>query len=104
MAERPTPFSIQLNRERRSILAFINKKLIILSIISFLLGRAGILQGLTPFGIGFFAALNYKDRKYAIIGVPTFLGILSTQGIFSSIPYGITIGIIYLLFYYAMDL
>lgn len=104
MAERPTPFSIQLNRERRLIVSLLNKKLILLSMISFLLGRAGILQGLTPFGIGFFAALNYKDRKYAIIGVTTFLGILSTQGISGSIPYGITIGIIYLLFYYVMDL
>lgn len=104
MAERPTIFPAQLNKERKSITTFLNKKLILLSILSFLLGRAGILQGLTPFGIGFFAALNYKDRKYAYIGLTSLLGIVSAQGVSSSIPYGITLGIIYLLFHYVMDL
>lgn len=104
MAEKPTIFPVQLKKEKRGITTYLNKKLIFLNFLGFLLGRAGILQGLTPFGIGFFAALNHKDRKYASVGITTFLGILSVQGLHDSIPYGITLGILYLLFYYAMDL
>ncbi|SDJ83965.1 stage II sporulation protein E [Natronincola ferrireducens] len=91
-------------REKRRIMTLINKKLIFLNILAFLLGRAGILEGLTPFGIGFFAALNYRDRKYGTIGIATLLGIMSIQGFYKSIPYIITLGIIYLLFHYVMDL
>ncbi|SET22375.1 stage II sporulation protein E [Natronincola peptidivorans] len=104
MAEKPTVFPMQFNREKKSVITLLNKKMIILSIVAFLLGRAGILQGLTPFGIGYFAALNYKERKYASIGLTTAIGIITAQGLGGSLPYVITIGIVFLLFHYVMNL
>ncbi len=104
MIERSRIFPIELNNEKKFIWSLLDKRLVLLSLVSFLLGRSGILQGLTPFGIGFFAALNYKERKYAYVGLTTFLGIISVQGAYRSIPYGITLLVIYLLFYYIMDL
>ncbi|AKL93639.1 stage II sporulation protein E [Clostridium aceticum] len=104
MAEKPTVLPVHLSREKKSILTSLNKKLILLNMMAFLLGRAGILQGLTPFGIGFFAAFSHKDRKYASLGITTLLGVMTIKGVYESIPYGITLGIIYLLFHYVLDL
>ncbi|AOY75518.1 stage II sporulation protein E [Clostridium formicaceticum] len=106
MAEKPTVLPVHLSREKKTIFTSLkaSKKLILLNMIAFLLGRAGILQGLTPFGIGFFTAFNHKDRKYASLGITTLLGIITVKGIYESVPYGITLGIVYLLFQYAMDL
>ena len=91
-------------RNRASPLQRINIRLILLHLIAFLLGRASILQGLTPFGIAFFTALSREDRKFGILGVTTFLGIVTTQGLSSSIPYGFAIVIIFCLFQYVLDL
>ncbi|MCC5911823.1 MAG: stage II sporulation protein E [Clostridiaceae bacterium] len=104
MAEKQTILPFHMNREKKTILTSLNKRYIALTIIAFLLGRAGILQGLTPFGIGFVAALSHKDRKYGFTAIATLLGITTVQGVFGSIPYAITLGIIYLLFHYVMDL
>lgn len=94
----------QAGKTRTSLLQKINIKIILLHLVAFLLGRAGILQGLTPFGIAFFTALSQKDRKFGILGITTFLGIVTAQGLTSSIPYGFAIAIIYCLFQYVLDL
>ena len=92
------------NKERNFIVNLFNKRFITLCLIAFLLGRGGILQGLTPFGIGYFAALKKKEKKYTLVGVSTFLGIVSNQGIYNSIPYGIALMMIYFLYQYVIDL
>ncbi len=86
------------------LLRRINIKIILLHLVAFLLGRASILHGLTPFGVAFFTALSQKDRKFGILGVTTFLGIATVQGLSSSIPYGFAIAIIFCLFQYILDL
>lgn len=101
--ERMTVLSKEFNKERNFIINLFNKRFITLSVMAFLLGRAGILQGLTPFGIGFFTALKNKDKKYIFIGISTFVGMVTVQGIYNSIPYGITLIMIYLLSQYVMD-
>ncbi len=93
-----------VSEEKTNPLQRINTKTILLHIVAFLLGRAGILHGLTPFGIAFFTALSQKDRKFGILGITTFLGIITVQGLSSSIPYGFAIIIIYCLFQYVLDL
>ncbi|HZJ76525.1 MAG TPA: stage II sporulation protein E, partial [Oscillospiraceae bacterium] len=94
----------KVNENKTNLLQRINIKTILLHIVAFLLGRAGILHGLTPFGIAFFTALSQKDRKFGIIGITIFLGIVTMQGLSSSIPYGFAILIIYCLFQYVLDL
>lgn len=94
----------KVNENKINPLQRINIKTILLHIVAFLLGRAGILHGLTPFGIAFFTALSQKDRKFGILGITTFLGIVTVQGLSSSIPYGFAIIIIYCLFQYVLDL
>ncbi len=86
------------------LLQKINIKIILLHLVAFLLGRASILHGLTPFGVAFFTALSQKDRKFGILGITTFLGIATVQGLSSSIPYGFAIVIIFCLFQYIIDL
>lgn len=71
---------------------------ILLNFVAFLLGRAGILSGLTPFGIGFYTALGYKHKKYLSTGVSVALGILSAQGFKGGIPYLITLILVALTF------
>lgn len=85
-------------------LSSINGNIVFLHLVAFLLGRAGILQGLTPFGIAFFTALSQRDRKYGLLGITTFLGIVTVQGLSSSIPYGFALAVIYGLFQYVLDL
>lgn len=94
----------QINKPKETPWSNMDGNLILLHIVAFLLGRAGILNGLTPFGIGFFTALSQKDRKYGPIGITTWIGIVSVGGITSSIPYGFSLAIIYLLFQYALDI
>ncbi|MFW5647541.1 MAG: stage II sporulation protein E [Candidatus Alkaliphilus sp. MAG34] len=91
-------------RSRVKLLQKINTKTVLLHLVAFLLGRASILQGLTPFGIAFFTALSQKDRKFGLVSVTTFLGIATVQGLTSSIPYGFAIVIIYCLFQYVLNL
>lgn len=82
----------------------INKNTLLLHTIAFLLGRAAILQGLTPFGIAFFTALSQKNRKFGPIAITAYLGIATAQGLTTSIPYGFTLIIIYCLFQYILDI
>ncbi len=82
----------------------INSNIAFLHIVAFLLGRAGILEGLTPFGIAFFAAISQKDRKYGLAGITTFIGIVTVQGFSGSIPYGFALAMVYFLFQYVLDL
>ena len=93
-----------VNETETSLLQRINIRIILLHLVAFLLGRASILHGLTPFGIAFFTALSQKDRKFGILGVTTFLGIATAQGLSSSIPYGFAIVIIFCLFRYVLNL
>ena len=66
---------------------------ILLNLVAFLLGRAGILSGLTPFGIGFYTALGYKHKKYLASGASITLGILTVQGIKGGVPYFIALAL-----------
>ena len=92
------------NETETGLLQRVNIRIILLHLAAFLLGRASILHGLTPFGIAFFTALSQKDRKFGILGATTFLGIATAQGLSSSIPYGFAIVIIFCLFRYVLDL
>ena len=92
------------SKDKKHLLQRIDIKIVLLHIVAFLLGRAGILHGLTPFGIAFFTALNQKGREFGVLGITTFLGIVTAQGLSSSIPYGFAIIIIYCLFQYVLDL
>lgn len=93
-----------VSKIKTSPLSKINGSIVFLHLIAFFLGRAGILEGLTPFGIAFFTALSQRDRKYGLIGVTTFIGIATVQGIKGSIQYGFTLAIIYCLFQYVLDI
>ncbi|SCX77989.1 stage II sporulation protein E [Alkaliphilus peptidifermentans] len=100
MAERSTVYTVEKN-----VFSFLNQKsFLLLHILGFLMGRAGILDNLTPFGIGFYAAVAYRNKKYATVAITTYLGILSIQGLAVSLPYGIALGIILMLFNYALSL
>lgn len=84
--------------------ANINTGVLLLHIVAFLLGRGGILDGLTPFGIGFYTALSQKDRKYGPIGITILLGIATSVGLGKSLHYGVTLGVLYILFQYVLDI
>ncbi len=94
----------EIRENKIKLLEKIDINIILLHLVAFLLGRAGILHGLTPFGIGFFTALSQKDKKFGILGLTTFIGIATVQGLSSSIPYGFAIIVIYCLFQYVLDL
>ncbi|WP_051569230.1 stage II sporulation protein E [Alkaliphilus transvaalensis] len=99
MAERSTTYL-----QERRIFELVNRKsFILLHMVAFLLGRAGILGSLTPFGIGFYTALCYKNKKYLSVAVTTLLGIITVQGIGGSITYGISLGIITLITNYFIN-
>ncbi|MGV8146063.1 MAG: stage II sporulation protein E [Alkaliphilus sp.] len=87
-------------REKSYFNFLMQKNLILLFPMAFLLGRASILENLTPFGIAFFVALYNENKKYLIIGLVTLAGILSTQGIYNAIPYGVFVLTIILTFNY----
>ncbi len=99
MAERSTTYL----HEKRILELFSNKSLLLLHIVAFLLGRAGILESLTPFGIGFYTALCYKNKKYLSVGVTTLLGIMTVQGVNGSLPYGIALVAIIITFTYFLN-
>ncbi|KAB3531886.1 stage II sporulation protein E [Alkaliphilus pronyensis] len=100
MAEKSTIYTYD-----KSIFSYLNQKsFVLLHIIGFLIGRAGILEGLTPFGIGFYAAVAYKNKRYTTVAIATFIGIFSIQGLSSSLPYGISLGIIIILFNYILSI
>jgi len=92
------------NKIKIAPLSNITGNIVFLHLVAFLLGRAGILEGLTPFGIAFFTALSQRDRKYGLIGITTFAGIITVQGLTSSIPYGFALAVIYCLFQYVLDI
>jgi stage II sporulation protein E len=115
MADKPTIIPYQrsyvelqsikpVSKIKTTPLSKINGNIVFLHLVAFLLGRAGILQGLTPFGIAFFTALSQRDRKYGLIGITTFIGIVTVQGLTSSIPYGFALAVIYCLFQYVLDI
>ena len=93
-----------ISRTKTKQVTQITNSILFLHLVAFLLGRAGILEGLTPFGIGFFTALSQRDRKYGLIGITTFVGIATVQGVTSSIPYGFALALIYCLFQYVLDI
>ncbi|MCG8541338.1 MAG: stage II sporulation protein E [Clostridia bacterium] len=57
----------------------LNKNFILLGLLAFLLGRASILEGLMPFGIGFFSIMIVKDKKNIGLGVIVLLGIMTME-------------------------
>ncbi|MBM7614794.1 stage II sporulation protein E [Alkaliphilus hydrothermalis] len=99
MAERSTTYL----QERKMLAIFNQKSILLLHMVAFLLGRAGILGTLTPFGIGFYTALCLKNKKYITVAVVTLMGIMTVQGVNGSIPYGITLGAIVLAFNYFLS-
>ncbi|ABR46410.1 Sporulation stage II, protein E [Alkaliphilus metalliredigens QYMF] len=94
---------LQSITKSRFSIPYLSKKIVILHLIGFLLGRASILEGLTPFGIAFFAALIVKESKGATVGLSTLIGIITIQGISGSVHYGVTLAIITGLFYFVLN-
>ena len=101
--EKTTVLSKKFIRQERFVLEILDKKTITLSLIGFLLGRAEILQGLQPFGIGFLGSVRNRDKRNILIIGSIFLGILSQQGLLGSIPYGISLIMVHLLFQNIID-
>ncbi len=77
---------------------FIGQNFLLLSLFSFLLGRATILDELMPFGIAIFSSLIAKDKKNVPVAIFSVLGIL-TVGI-NIYRYIISIALIYITFRY----
>ena len=100
MVERSTAYSY----ERKLQLLLNYKSVALLHLVGFLLGRAGILGSLTPFGIAFFAALYHKNQKYLTVALSIFIGMLTVHGISQSIPYGIALALTALVFSYGLNL
>lgn len=99
MAEKTTGYLFE-----KRIYSILNYKgLIFLNLTAFLLGRAGILGELTPFGIGFFTALCCKNKKYLSTALAIYLGILTVQGFIGALPYGISLVLITLTFQYLLN-
>lgn len=71
---------------------------VISNIIAFMLGRAMILDSLTPFGIAYIASILPGQRKSAAVWVSTLLGILSVQKGLPMIRYVFILVLFYLLF------
>ena len=91
-------------KENRTFTFIKNKNLLFLHSVAFLMSRVAILQNLNPFGIGFYATLLYKDKNLALAGPLAILGVISVRGVSDSIPYAISIGILYLLLHHVFDL
>ncbi len=99
MAEKTTSYPFE-----KRIYSLLNYKgLFFLNLTAFLLGRAGILGELTPFGIGFFTALCCKNKKYISTALSTYLGILTVQGFAGAIPYGLSLALIAVTFQYLFN-
>lgn len=69
----------------------IDKNAMFLICISFLLGRANILNGLAPFGIAFFISMMVKDRRYSYLGLFVLLGIFTGGSGIDAGKYGIAL-------------
>ena len=100
MVERTTAYSYE--RRLQSLLNY--KSVALLHLVGFLLGRAGILGSLTPFGIAFFAALYHKNQKYITVSLAVFTGMMTIHGLTQSLPYGITLALIAFVFSYGINL
>ncbi|MDR5658778.1 stage II sporulation protein E [Serpentinicella sp. ANB-PHB4] len=96
--------SMQQNKPKKTIEFTSNKQAVFLNIIAFLMGRVAILHNLNPFGLGFFAALLLKDKKYGYVGVTALIGTISARGLSGGVPYAVSTGIIYLFLYFAVDI
>jgi stage II sporulation protein E len=68
-------------------------------LITFLISRASILQGLTPFGLPFVAAVLIKNRKMSLVGLVSMVSIITAQGAKASLRYIGAILIYYLVYY-----
>jgi stage II sporulation protein E len=68
----------KFNEKYGQAISILNKNFILLGILAFLLGRASILEGLMPFGIGFFAIIIAKDKRSVILGGVVLLGVMTT--------------------------
>ncbi len=99
MVERTTAYSYE--RRLQALLSY--KSVVLLHLVGFLLGRAGILGSLTPFGIAFFAALYHKNQKYITVALAIFAGMLTVHGILDILPYGITLALIAAIFSYGIN-
>ncbi|HHW58258.1 MAG TPA: stage II sporulation protein E [Clostridia bacterium] len=72
------------------------EQIIFLSILGFFIGRAIIFNTLLPFGIAFFATLLRYKKRYFLIGLPVWLGILTLHNV-NSFKYLLAIIFIFLL-------
>lgn len=72
----------------------INRSTIVLIILAYFIGRASIMEGLTPFGIAFLAAYLTKYRSLSLVPIFVSLGILTVHGL-DSYQYISTLWFIY---------
>jgi stage II sporulation protein E len=72
------------------------QQIILLSIISFFIGRAVIFNSLLPFGIAFFATLLMYKKRYLLTGIGVWLGILTLPNV-NSFKYLLVLILIFLL-------
>lgn len=89
----------------RNIISLLNyKSMLLIHFVGFFLGRAGILDTLTPFGIGFYAAVILYNKRYFTVALAIMAGTISTQGMLGSLHYGITLVVIAILYKYVLNL
>lgn len=95
-------FNISATDERISkngqAIRILNRNFLFLSLLSFLLGRASVLDGLIPFGIAFFASLLAKDKHNTLLGISVLIGIMTTTS--DKYKYVLAITITYILLRY----
>lgn len=78
----------------------ISKDTIVLVLMSFLLGRASILEGLAPFGMAFFITLLMKDRKNGYLGFFVLLGTFFSDVGVNVEKYSIALALSFVIFSY----
>ncbi|QZY54727.1 stage II sporulation protein E [Crassaminicella profunda] len=82
--------------ERRKLGSFLSKNTAVLLMISLLLGRANILEGLAPFGIAFYISLLVRDRKYSYMGLFVLLGMFTAD--VNTAKYSIALALSFIVF------
>ena len=89
--------------EKKKMNISFNKNALLLLGMSVLLGRATILDGLSPFGIAFLLTMLNKDRRYIYLGFGVLIGLISCGAQLSIFKYSLILGCAGIFFYFFRD-
>lgn len=88
---------ISTKGKRENRIADFNWNYMLYTVLAFLIGRASIIDKLTPFGLAFLAAYILWERSNVLIFISTILGILSFHGL-KGMDYIVTAAVIWIIF------